>query len=117
MDQKKTEILNQLFGQDLSGWQLVECIVPELVVSVMGYFPALDEDRNVLGVLNEEDLSALKALLPDELSRPTRVLALVNLETEVGFALGGEFDPERPPFRVLSSEAIQRLSVGSVCWR
>lgn len=119
MDSQKIGKLADLFDHDLSGWKITECHFLELEHDLMGTFPAVNGDDEIIATL---DKSLLEKVWKKLKRRPAMVSSFMVIACPVsGIAFNiesyiGRGDTE--PLRIFSAEAIDALcqKEGSVRW-
>lgn len=118
MDPKSLKRLSDLFGVDLTGWQITLCHFLELDHTFMGSFPAIDESGGIIFTQNKQMLQKVWNRLPRRSAKVTSLMAIIHPGTGVAFNLEHFLKGETEPFRVLSNDAINALCQreNSVSW-
>lgn len=100
--------LADLFGCDLAGYQIAYCHFLELDHNLMGFFPAIYENRDIIVTLNKCDLEGVWKKLP---RRPAKITSfLVLVQSGDGISIGFDIAKENnKPFRIFSPESIESL--------
>ena len=122
MDAVEVESLKSaadLLNKDLAGWQIMPCYYLELEHSLMGSFPAIRTQDNVIILVTDKAL--LKKVwdrLPPRSARINKLpKCLVHAETGITFLLGGQHFDWRNlyPLKIFSSTEIDCLD--NINWR
>ena len=115
---KRPEKLQDLFGQDLTGWQVSPLYFLQLRYSLMGVFPAVDDHNNIIIVPQKDMLKKVWAHLPRRSAQVSHFIALWNCEIGIGFNMDLHQNGDAPVLKIFSQEEIDLLAKmpGSFEW-
>ncbi len=109
MDPQKLKKLADLFGCDLSGWQITWGYVLELDHGLAGNFPAIDQDKEPIVTLDKSTLEKVLERLEQRPAKVTSLMVVAHPASGVAFNLEGYLKGDTEPLRILSAEAIDAL--------
>ena len=109
MDPQKLKKLADLFGRDLSGWQIAQCHFLELDHGLMGTFPAIDQDKEIIATLDKSALEKVWKKLERRPAKVTSLMVVAHPASGVAFNLENYIKGDTEPLRILSTEAIEAL--------
>lgn len=111
MEPQKLTKFSDLFGLDLDGWKIAPCYYLELDHKLMGMFPAITGNEEIVVVLDKSLLQKVWKRLPRKPAKVTSLMVIVHQESGIAFNLEKEnYDcADTDPLHVFSSEAIEAL--------
>lgn len=109
MDPQKLKKLADLFGRDLTGWQIGQCHFLELDHGLMGTFPAIDENKEIIATLDKRALENVWKQLDRRPAKVTSFMVVAHPASGVAFNLENYLKGDTEPLRILSAEAIDAL--------
>ena len=110
MELQKLEKLGDLFGHNLTGWQITWCHFLELDHGPMGIFPAITiEDKEIVAVLDKKLLRRVYDRLERRQAKITSLMVIINTENEIAFNLESYHKTATRSLRILSNEALNAL--------
>jgi hypothetical protein len=109
MDPKGLAKLSDLVGQDLAGWIITECYFLELKHGLMGSFPAVSDDKEVIATLNKSALGKVWDQLEKRPAKVSSLRVIAHPEKGVAFCLDNYMKGDTEPLRTLSTEEITAL--------
>lgn len=117
MDTQKLKKLADLFGRDLTGWQIAQCHFLELDHGLMGTFPAIDKNGEIVATLDKSALEMVWKQLERRPAKITSLIVVAHPASGVAFSLENYPKGDTEPLRILSTEAIEALcQKNSVRW-
>lgn len=117
MDPQKLKKLADLFGQDLTGWQIALCYFLELNHGLMGTFPAIDEKKEIVATLDKPSIEKVWKQLEQRPSKVTGLMVIAHPASGVAFSLENYHKGNTEPLHILSVEEIDALcQKNSVRW-
>ena len=118
MEPQKLKKLADMFGSDLSGWQIAQCHFLELDHGLWGTFPAIDENKEIVATLDKQALENVWKRLERRPAKITSIMVVAHPASGVAFKLDNYFKGDAKPFHILSAEAINILcqKENSVRW-
>lgn len=109
MDPQKLKKLADLFGHDLSGWQIGQCHFLELDHGLMGTFPAIGQDKEIIVTLDRRALERVWKQLERRPAKVTSLMVVAHPASGVAFNLENYCKGDTEPLRIFSAEAIEAL--------
>ena len=115
---KRPENLRDLFGKDLTDWQISPVYFLQLRHSLMGVFPAIDRCDNVIIVPRKNMLPLVWDRLPRRSAQVSHFVALWHPEMGIGFNMDLHQNGDAPVLKIFSQEEIDLLTKipGSFEW-
>lgn len=109
MNPQKLKKLADVFDIDLTGWQIVTCHFLELAHRLMGTFPAINKNNEIIATLDKRELENVWKRLKQLPAMVTSFLAVVHIESGIAFSLESHLKGDTKPFRIFSAEDIKDL--------
>lgn len=111
MNPQKLKKLAEIFNKDLTGWQIVTCHFLELAHGLMGTFPAINKNNEIIATLDKRELKNVWKRLKQRPAMVTSFIAVVHIESGIAFSLESPHlnDGRVKPFRIFSAEDIKDL--------
>lgn len=106
---KKLQKLGDLFGHDLAGWQITHGHFLQLSHGLMGTFPAIDENGEIIVVLDKSTLAKVWQKLERREAKVTSIMIVARLASGTAFIFDGCLKGDAEPLRVFSAEDIEAL--------
>lgn len=116
MSEKK---FNEMYGQDLAGWQICPVFFLKLQHGLMGLFPAQIRGSrdDIILATSRADLEHVWNLLEPRRATIHRLLVVYNKETGKAYQIDElQYREDRLPLRIRTTEEIRALTAEDVEW-
>ena len=109
MEPKQLKKLSELYEQDLSGWKITQCHFLELGHCLMGMFPALTVNGEIVVTFDKCQLKKVWDHIEKLRAKVTSLTVIAHIDSGVVFNLGGDSGGNTKPLNIVSDKAIDAL--------